>query len=74
MPSLIIRSARPGVRLQQLNFGTVLAIAWRAVRRQFVRRRQREALRAIADDAHLLRDLGLTRQQALDEADKFLWQ
>jgi uncharacterized protein YjiS (DUF1127 family) len=74
MPSLIIRSARPGVRLQQLNFGTVLAIAWRAVRRQFVRRRQREALRAIADDQHLLRDLGLTRQQALDEADKFLWQ
>jgi uncharacterized protein YjiS (DUF1127 family) len=74
MPSLIIRSARPGVRLQQLNFGIVLAIAWRAVRRQFVRRRQREALRAIADDQHLLRDLGLTRQQALDEADKFLWQ
>jgi uncharacterized protein YjiS (DUF1127 family) len=74
MPSFIIRSARPDVRLQQLNFGTVLAIAWRAVRRQFVRRRQREALRAIADDQHLLRDLGLTRQQALDEADKFLWQ
>jgi uncharacterized protein YjiS (DUF1127 family) len=74
MRTLIIRSARPGVRLQQLNFGTMLAIGWRAVRHQFARRRQRDALRAIADDPHLLRDLGLTRQRALDEADKFFWQ
>ena len=74
MPTLIIRSAQPGVRLHQPDFGTVLAIGWRAVRRRFARRRQREALRAIADDAHLLRDLGLTRQQALEEADKFFWQ
>jgi uncharacterized protein YjiS (DUF1127 family) len=73
MPTLIIRSARPGARLQQSNFGTMLAIGWHAVRRQFARRRQRESLRAIADDPHLLRDLGLTRQQALDEADKFFW-
>jgi uncharacterized protein YjiS (DUF1127 family) len=74
MPTLILRSARPDVRLQQLNFGTMLAIGWPAVCRRFVRRRQRESLRAIADDPHLLRDLGLTRQQALDEADKSFWQ
>jgi uncharacterized protein YjiS (DUF1127 family) len=74
MPSLIIRSAQIGVQLQQLNFGTLLAIGWRALRRQFARRRQREALRAIADDPHLLGDLGLTQQQALEEADKPFWR
>jgi uncharacterized protein YjiS (DUF1127 family) len=52
----------------------LLAVRWRAVRRQWAQRRQREALRELADDPHLLRDLGLTRQQALDEADKFFWQ
>jgi uncharacterized protein YjiS (DUF1127 family) len=31
-------------------------------------------LRAIADDPHLLRDLGLTREQALEEADKPFWR
>jgi uncharacterized protein YjiS (DUF1127 family) len=74
MATLISRPVRPGVRLPQLNFGTVPAIAWRAVCRAFARRRQRESLRAIADNPHLLRDLGLTREQALGEADKFFWQ
>ncbi|MGY2811129.1 uncharacterized protein YjiS (DUF1127 family) [Bradyrhizobium sp. USDA 4506] len=32
------------------------------------------ALRAIADDPHLLRDLGLTREQALREASKPFWR
>jgi uncharacterized protein YjiS (DUF1127 family) len=74
MQTSIIRPAQPGTRLQQLDFGIVLAIGWRAVRRQFARRRQRDALRAIADDPHLLRDLGLTREEALDEADRPFWQ
>jgi uncharacterized protein YjiS (DUF1127 family) len=34
---------------------------------------QRIALREIADDPHLLRDLGLTREQALREAAKPFW-
>jgi uncharacterized protein YjiS (DUF1127 family) len=38
------------------------------------RRRQREALRKLADDKHLLDDLGLTREQALDEAAKRFWR
>lgn len=38
------------------------------------RGRQRAALRDLADDQHLLDDLGLTRQQVLDEADKPFWQ
>jgi uncharacterized protein YjiS (DUF1127 family) len=36
--------------------------------------RQRAALRAMADNKHLLDDIGLTRRQALDEADRPFWQ
>ena len=74
MPTLIIRPAWPGTRLHQFDWGTILAIGWRAIRRQSARRRQREALRALADDPHLLRDLGLSREEALDEADKPFWR
>ena len=37
------------------------------------RSRQRAALRKLAEDKHLLDDLGLTRQEALDEADRPFW-
>ena len=74
MPILTLQPARPPARLNQLIWGTLLAARWHALHRQWVRRRQREALRQLADDPYLLRDLGLTRQQALDEADKPFWQ
>lgn len=35
---------------------------------------QRIALREIADDPHLLNDLGLTREQALHEAARPFWR
>ncbi|WP_439400267.1 DUF1127 domain-containing protein (plasmid) [Bradyrhizobium sp. PMVTL-01] len=35
---------------------------------------QRMALREIADDPHLLRDIGLTRDEALREAAKPFWR
>ena len=38
------------------------------------RRRQRAALRELAEDTHLLDDLGLTREQALREAAKPFWR
>jgi uncharacterized protein YjiS (DUF1127 family) len=38
------------------------------------RSRQRAALRDIADDRHLLDDLGLTRQQVIDEANRPFWE
>ena len=74
MPTLIIRPARLAARLHQFDWGPILAIGWSVVRRQFALRSQREALRAIADDKHLLKDLGLTREQALEEADKPFWR
>ena len=42
-------------------------------RRWNERSRQRAALRNLAEDKHLLDDLGLTRQEALDEADRPFW-
>jgi uncharacterized protein YjiS (DUF1127 family) len=42
-------------------------------RRLNERSRQRAALRNLAEDKHLLDDLGLTRQEALDEADRPFW-
>ena len=38
------------------------------------RRHQRADLRAIADDPHLLADLGLTREEALEQADLPFWR
>jgi uncharacterized protein YjiS (DUF1127 family) len=35
---------------------------------------QRAALRDIADDPHLLRDLGLTREEALEHASRPFWR
>ena len=74
MLTFILRPARPAARLNQLIWGAVLAARWRALCRQGTRRSQREALRALADDPHLLRDLGLTREEALYEAHKPFWQ
>jgi len=74
MPTLILQPARAAAQLNQLIWGALLAARWYALRRQWARRRQREALRQLADDPHLLRDLGLTRDQALEEADKPFWR
>ena len=38
------------------------------------RMHQRAGLRAIADDPHLLADLGLTREEALEQADAPFWR
>jgi uncharacterized protein YjiS (DUF1127 family) len=37
------------------------------------RTRQRAALRNIADDPHLLADLGITREEALEQAGQPFW-
>jgi uncharacterized protein YjiS (DUF1127 family) len=38
------------------------------------RAHQRAGLRGIADNPHLLADLGLTRDEALEQANKLFWQ
>jgi uncharacterized protein YjiS (DUF1127 family) len=74
MPSLIMRQVGRSGRLHQENFGTVAGFQWGAWLGVWARQRQRAALRELADDPHRLNDLGLTRQQALEEADKPFWR
>ena len=35
---------------------------------------QRDSLRDLADNPHLLRDIGLTRRELIEEADKPIWR
>jgi uncharacterized protein YjiS (DUF1127 family) len=39
-----------------------------------VRMAERRALRELAEDPHLLNDIGLTREEALREAEKLFWR
>jgi len=65
------QAADPAMPLPQFSSGTRQPRGWRS---WLGRRRQRIALGEIADDLHLLRDLGLTREQALREATKPFWR
>jgi uncharacterized protein YjiS (DUF1127 family) len=69
-----IQAADPPDRSHQLNYGLAGAIHWRRWFDWAERRRQRIALRELADDKHFLNDLGLTREQALHEAAKPFWR
>lgn len=74
MPSLTMRAAaRQGRQRHQKNWGTALVHRWRRWCLRWARHRQRSALRDLVDDPHLLRDIGVTREQALSEADKPFW-
>jgi uncharacterized protein YjiS (DUF1127 family) len=66
--------AKLALGVYQTNWGETVALRWTALRRRWARHRQRAALRELADDPHFLKDIGLTRQQALDEAAKPFWR
>lgn len=68
---------RPSCRVDldhQSYSGPVPLALWRQLGAWLARRRQREALASLADNKHLLDDIGLTRDQALGEADKPFWR
>jgi len=54
----------------------IIAVTRSTVGRWFARSRQRRALREIAErnDFHLLKDIGVSREEALREADKSFWR
>ena len=56
--------------------GRLVAGARSTVGRWFTRSRQRRALREIVErsDLHLLKDIGVTQEEALREADKPFWR
>jgi uncharacterized protein YjiS (DUF1127 family) len=74
MPTLIMRPVSRSVKLHQENLGREVGSRWGGWLGLWARQRQRAALRELADDPHRLNDLGLTRQQALEEADKPFWR
>jgi uncharacterized protein YjiS (DUF1127 family) len=74
MPTLIMRPVSRSARLHQENLGRETGSQWDELFGLWARQRQRAALRDLADDPHRLNDLGLTRQQALEEADKPFWR
>jgi uncharacterized protein YjiS (DUF1127 family) len=74
MPTLIMPPVSRSVQLHQENLGREVGSGWGGWLGLWARQRQRQALRELADDPHRLNDLGLTRQQALEEADKPFWR
>jgi uncharacterized protein YjiS (DUF1127 family) len=74
MPNLITWPARQSPQLHQKNWDAALPEGWRRWCLRWARHSQRATLRDLADNPHLLRDIGVTREQALDEADKPFWQ
>jgi uncharacterized protein YjiS (DUF1127 family) len=73
MSTLIMRPACHGSQLHQKNSGAQLLPRWRRWRLRSARHSQRKALRDLADDPHLLRDIGVTRDQALKEAGRSIF-
>ena len=51
-----------------------MVVPWRVIRAWAERRSQRTTLGELADEQHLLDDIGLTRAQALREAAKPFWR
>jgi uncharacterized protein YjiS (DUF1127 family) len=74
MLTLIMRPAPPGSRLHQKSWGAALAKGWRRWRLRLARYSQRKLLRDLADDPHLLADIGVTREEALEEAGRSIFE
>lgn len=81
MSILTLRGVRPARRAavfaDQARSAARALGGWRSIiARWIARSRQRRALREIAEsnDRHLLRDIGVSRQEAFGEADKPFWR
>jgi len=64
----------PAAGLHQNYSWRPVAAPWRLLQRWAERRTQRHALLALADQKHLLKDIGLTQAQAVREATRPFWQ
>jgi uncharacterized protein YjiS (DUF1127 family) len=73
MANLIMRAAGPGSVLHQKSWRSAVIEGWRHWRLRWARHRQRSVLRDLADDPHLLEDIGVTREAALNEAERPAW-
>ena len=70
----IARNDKPSWTVVQPRARHFRAAVLDALSLWLARRRERDALADLAEDGHLLRDVGLTREQALHEAGKPCWR
>lgn len=70
MATLMLRAPRGA---HQKNWGRALSRAWRRWCLRWAQHNQRKALRDLADDPHLLRDIGVSKEEALKEAQRLVW-
>jgi uncharacterized protein YjiS (DUF1127 family) len=68
------QAADPHGSLHQSSSGTSTGVSLPGWWSWLDRWHQRAAFREIADDPHLLKDLGLSREEALREAAKPFWR
>ena len=74
MPTFIMQPAHWSLRVHQKNWGATLTQSWRRWRLRWARHGQRKVLRDLAGDPHLLADIGVSREQALEEASKSIFE
>ena len=75
--TLLFRGIAPGALSRpKAQLGSLVAGTRSTVGRWFARSRQRRALREIAErgDLYLLKDIGVSQEEALREADKPFWR
>jgi uncharacterized protein YjiS (DUF1127 family) len=70
----LVQPAKPSRAAARSRSGSRPAVVWDTISCWLTRRRQRNALANLAEDKHLLADIGLTREQALREAGKPFWR
>ncbi len=74
-PNLVsLRRGSPRARHHQSSSWLGWTVPLEKLLRCSERSRQRAALHALAGDRHLLDDLGLTREEVLDEANRPFWE
>ena len=66
--------ARRNSQIHQENWGAALGERWRRWCFRWARHSQRQSLRDLADNPHLLADIGVTREEALQQARKFFFE
>jgi len=74
MPTLTLRAAYDGFRVHQKNWGSALTQSWHRWCIRWARHSQRKELRDLADNPHLLADIGVTREEALEQASKSIFE
>jgi uncharacterized protein YjiS (DUF1127 family) len=74
MRTLTQRAITHDFRVHQKNWGAALARSCRRWCLHWARHNERKTLRDLADDPHLLADIGVTREEALEQASKSIFE